>query len=392
LRQVRCIEDRRQAEAHRHELERLNLRLSEQAEFLADANERLASFASTLSHDLNQPLVALGGFLDLLITHRADKLDADGAVWLTAANRAAHNLRDAVDALRANAESAPVQLTAVDLGEVFGETLTDLAPQLQEAEANVDLGPLPTVLGDRAMLGRVAANLITNACRYRDETRPLHLTIHTTDATDDQTVIVVADNGLGIAPDELTTVFTPGHRGTAAAGLPGTGTGLAIVRSVINHLGGRVWAETGTSPGARICLALPPYQPTPAEEPPTSHDRVKVALIDDSADVRAVLTAVLEADGMVVVAEADDAATAHRVVGQAAPDVIILDQMLGDDTGIPLIPALKADDALVIVMSGTMTLEMQQAAINTGADAAIAKANLLQLGDLIDGLMLQRHQ
>ena len=106
--------------------------LAEQAAFLEAENERLHAFAATLTHDLNQPLVVLGGFLDLLVESRADQLDADGQAWLRAAQRAADRLRSAIEALHANAFASPRELTEVDLDDVFAEAQTEVAAELAD--------------------------------------------------------------------------------------------------------------------------------------------------------------------------------------------------------------------------------------------------------------------
>ena len=62
-----------------------------------DANEPVRAFAATLIHDLNQPLMVVSGFLDLLVEHHACQLDAEGEAWLRAAQRAAGSLRTTVD-------------------------------------------------------------------------------------------------------------------------------------------------------------------------------------------------------------------------------------------------------------------------------------------------------
>jgi PAS domain S-box-containing protein len=255
LRQIRSIEDRLQAAQRQSEVERLNVRLSEQTEVLAEANVRLAGFASALSHDLHQPLAALGAYLDLLVEQRTADLDADAANWLAGAHHSAGILRDAVSALRDTAQGFPVALGPVDLAATFDEALAELASELDEAGAEVDITSLPVVLGDRAMLGRVVANVLGNACRYRDATRPLRISIEARGPAADRVVVVIADNGRGFAPHELDSVFTPGRRGSAAFDRAGTGFGLFIVRSVINNLGGEVWAETADT-GARVCIAL----------------------------------------------------------------------------------------------------------------------------------------
>jgi PAS domain S-box-containing protein len=252
LRQVRSIEDRKRAT---DSLERANRRLADQARVLTEANGRLATFAGSVSHDLQQPLTALGGFLHLLAAH-GDGIDGDAAAWLEAALRSHRRVTDAVHALVETAIGSEVELAPVDLAAVFTAAAEDLDAELGSAGATIAVESLPSVLGDRAMLERVAANLLSNACRYRDDRRPLRIRVRDRSQDGDRTVVEVADNGRGFAADELESVFAAGRRGAAGSDRPGTGTGLAIVRSVIAGLGGHVWAERGPDGGAVVCLAL----------------------------------------------------------------------------------------------------------------------------------------
>ena len=237
-------------------LELVNQRLSEKVDALEAANGRLAEFASTLSHDLQQPLSALGGFLALFLQHRGDQLDDDAALWLAAVERSHRSLVDAVKALSATALNGPVDIQPVDLAAVVANTLVDLERDLAAVGAEVEVGPLPVVLGDRPMLERITTNLLANACRYRHPDRPLRITIEQRASDPRQAVLVVADNGRGFDPSEAEAIFKPGRRGSSSEGLPGTGTGLAIVRAVAVRLGGHVWAEPATPHGARFYVAL----------------------------------------------------------------------------------------------------------------------------------------
>lgn len=256
LRQVRSIADRLEARAAAEALERLNRELADQAAFLIDANGRLTSLASTLTHDLQQPLAALGGFLHLLATHRSDAFDADAGEWLGAANRSYRRLTEAVQALTRTALGTPGELEAVDLEDVFTEVVEDLSSSLRSAGASVDIGALPRVLADRSMLVRVATNLLANAVRYREPSRPARIEVRRRRSVGGQAVIEVADNGRGFDPDEVEAVFGGGTRGRAAEGTDGTGTGLAIVRSAITALDGHVWAEPREPHGAVVCFSL----------------------------------------------------------------------------------------------------------------------------------------
>ena len=248
--------ERRQAAPVSRRLEQVNRRLSAKVAELEAANSRLTEFASTLSHDLQQPLSALGGFLALFLQHRGDQLDDDAALWLGAAERSHRSLVDIVKALTATAMSGPVEIQPVELAAVVEHVLIDLERDLAAAGAEVAVGPLPVVLGDRPMLERITTNLLANACRYRHPDRPLRITIGQRASDRRPVVLVVSDNGRGLAPGEEEAIFKPGRRGSSSEGLTGTGTGLAIVRAVAQRLGGHVWAESATPHGARFYVAL----------------------------------------------------------------------------------------------------------------------------------------
>jgi signal transduction histidine kinase len=113
------------------------------------------------------------------------------------------------------------------------------------------------VNADRGFVTQVLANLVQNAGRYRDEDRPLVITLAA--ACDGPSwVVAVSDSGKGISTDELERVFEAGARGRSAEGTDGTGTGLATVRTLMDRMGGEVWAEPLPGGGVRICLRFAP--------------------------------------------------------------------------------------------------------------------------------------
>jgi len=244
-------EQREAAVALAHTHEALGLHAAE----LAAANVRLATFAGTLAHDLAQPLAATDGFLNLLERQAADALDEEHRSWLAGAIRGTDRLRQAVDALYRNATAAELQLTAVDLARVVEELVPSLLAEIGDAELVVE--DLPVVKADRGFVTQVLANLVQNAGRYRDEDRPLVITLAA--ACDGPSwVVAVSDSGKGISTDELERVFEAGARGRSAEGTDGTGTGLATVRTLMDRMGGEVWAEPLPGGGVRICLRFAP--------------------------------------------------------------------------------------------------------------------------------------
>lgn len=250
LRQVRSIQDvadQRAADRQlRAALEALELR----AEELAAANGRLADLAATLTHDLMQPVAAMDGFLRLLHAE-AQELDDDHRGWLDRAVASKDRLTEAIRALHRHAAAEQLTLVPVEVGPIIRRQLADLAGPEPEV---VDIAELPTVLADPGLLQQVVANLVENAVRYRSPERPLRLTIEAHPDADEWEV-TFTDTGLGIDPDQLDAVFERGFRGSAATGTPGTGVGLATVRSLVERMGGSVTARPQVD-GACLCVRL----------------------------------------------------------------------------------------------------------------------------------------
>jgi EAL domain-containing protein (putative c-di-GMP-specific phosphodiesterase class I) len=231
-------------------LHRAHATLALRATELAEANERLRAFASTVSHDLMQPVAVLAGFLSLL-DRGLPELDAEQRAWLDGALRGKERLVQAIEAMHRHATSVEIELVSTDLATLVEDALPGLVADLGEVE--VDLDALPLVLADHGLVIQVLANLFQNAGRYRHPARPLMIGVsaHRDGAT---WVVAVHDTGRGIAPEELESVFCAGARGTAAEGTHGTGRGLATVRSLMARMRGEAWAEPSQGHGARLCL------------------------------------------------------------------------------------------------------------------------------------------
>jgi PAS domain S-box-containing protein/diguanylate cyclase (GGDEF)-like protein len=245
---ARDVAHQRAAEASLREAHRA---LECRAGDLAVANDRLGAFAATLSHDLLQPVAALDGFL-MMLDKYALELDEEHRDWLWRAIRGKDRIVEAIGALHRSVLADELPLTRVELAPVLADLVVELAGV--GSTDIVEVGILPTVMGDPGLIGRAFANLLQNALRYRRDDRPLRIQV---EAMRDGAawVVSVTDTGRGIDPAELETVFERGIRGSSSVGTDGTGTGLATVRAVLQRMGGDAWAEPHDG-GARICLRL----------------------------------------------------------------------------------------------------------------------------------------
>src|SRR5262249_11239163 len=139
------------------------------------------------------------------------------------------------------------QVRLVNLNEVVKNTLFDLEPTIQETKAHISYGELPTVLGNTAQLGQLIQNLISNALKFhRNEEPRVEITA---EQQDNEWVIAVKDNGIGIEEQYLDRIFQIFQRLHSQKEFPGTGIGLAICKKIVERHGGRMWVKSTKGSG-----------------------------------------------------------------------------------------------------------------------------------------------
>jgi signal transduction histidine kinase len=267
-----------------------NERLNEE---LIDANQKLAlldqaksDFIGVASHELRTPLTHIRGYNDML----ADMLDAgalspEGGMKLTeGVSKGIRRLEEIVNTMfdvskidteTLDLNTAPTSVAAV-VGTVvdnFGEALEDRQQTLTVVEGLADL---PAIMGDRDRLTQVFSHLVQNAIKYTPDEGQITITGRLLQdermQPQDQAIeIVVADTGIGIAPDDLERLFEKFYRvgdarlhstGQTKFKGAGPGLGLTIARGVVEAHGGRIWAESPgydeeSCPGSEFHLVLP---------------------------------------------------------------------------------------------------------------------------------------
>jgi chemotaxis family two-component system sensor kinase Cph1 len=129
----------------------------------------------------------------------------------------------------------------------------DLRPLLAQTGARLESGELPDVDGDPRHLRRVLQNLIGNAVKFRGEKQPhVHVSAW---RREDEWVITVRDNGVGVDPDQASRIFDMFSRASTAP--EGSGIGLAVCRRVVEAHGGVIWVEPAEGGGSAFSFTLP---------------------------------------------------------------------------------------------------------------------------------------
>jgi signal transduction histidine kinase len=143
----------------------------------------------------------------------------------------------------------------INVGVLLREIEEGLVLKLeQEGVEFIVQQPLPAVRGDRGRIRQVLANLIDNAVKFRSAERALRIEVGCRQESDFYR-FHVADNGIGIAPQYHEQIFTPFRK--LHPEIEGMGIGLAIVKKIVEHHGGRVWVESEAGKGSTFYFTIP---------------------------------------------------------------------------------------------------------------------------------------
>lgn len=338
------------------------------------ANEARLRFLANASHDLRQPMQAIGLLVGLL-REQVAQASAAGPAGTPAATLQPlqQRIQQLYGAVRGmdSMFNGLFDLSKLDVGAVKPQPQPFLAADLLRDRAllhataaeskglsfrtRLPRGGEPLVIdSDPAEVDRIVANLCTNAIRYTQRGGVLLAA----QRRGNEVWLRVFDTGRGIAPQDQQRIFDEFVRlGSDRGAGPdeGLGLGLAIVRRTARLLGARVWLASRPGRGSCFTLALPaaatPWRAA-AEPPPEVGDLAGAfaVVVDDNADNRSAMAALMTLWGMTVVTAADAAAALAACEEHLrTPDVIVTDLRLGaGDDGIALIRALRAQAGLPV--------------------------------------------
>ncbi|MCP2268529.1 HAMP domain-containing protein [Actinokineospora diospyrosa] len=235
----------------------VNAELDSRTEDLKRSNAELEQFAYVASHDLQEPLRKVASFCQLLERRYKGQLDERADQYIGFAVDGAKRMQVLINDLLAFSRVGRHARDRVPVacGELVGQATANLAEAIADADAVVEVGELPTVLGEAPLLTAVFQNLIGNAVKFRGEAAPVVRVEAERDG--EQWLFSVRDNGIGIEPEFAERVFVIFQRLHGKDAYPGTGIGLALCRKIIEYHGGRIWIERSTEPGTRFRFTLP---------------------------------------------------------------------------------------------------------------------------------------
>jgi CheY-like chemotaxis protein/two-component sensor histidine kinase len=322
--------------------------------------EPSAEYLAAFAHELRNPLAPIRNSAELLRSLCTDQRQLTAVETIVRqVVRLTRMLDDVVDAAQLRRGLVSLKKQSVDIGAIADHALEAVRPSIDARRQSL-LVSLPShavqMLCDPARLVQVLQNLLDNASRYTAEGGAISLEIA---VHDQQLVMEVADNGAGIARDELPTLFNVyAHPRPPAKRKGGLGLGLVIARNLVEMHGGVITADSGgVGQGSRFTMKLPleSVEFEAASRPVPDEAAHRVLIIDDEPDSGVSLASFLSAKGYVV-ATARSGEAGVAAARAFKPHAVVIDIGLPGMDGFDVAQALRSmpevAGALLIAVSG----------------------------------------
>jgi PAS domain S-box-containing protein len=351
------------------------------------ANRAKSAFLANMSHELRTPLNGILGYAQIL--ERTSTLGERELAGVSVIKKSGEHLLTLINDILdlAKIEAGKMELYPVDfLLDRFVQTITEIigvkAAQ-KGLELVCDLAPdLPQgVRADEKRLRQVLLNLLSNAVKFTDRGQ---ITLRVRFASPAGLGFEVQDTGIGIAADQVETIFAPFEQaGDMRRRLAGTGLGLTISRQYVRLMGGDIQVESQVGRGSifRFEVDAPPLQgamAVTASKTVTGYEgpRKTVLVVDDIAENRAVVIDLLRPLGFTV-AEASNGRDVLEMAKRRRPDLILMDIAMPELDGLEVTGLLRQQEAFrqvpIIAMSASVSVSDSEQSLAAGMNAFLPK-------------------
>jgi len=248
----------------REQLQKVNSelqnRIDNRTRELEEMNSELQQFAYVASHDLQEPLRTITSFSQLLESRYRGSLDADADEFIGYIVTASRRMTDLINGLLQLVRLRKTSQTVapVSFERLLADAEASLQASIRESGAQIEHGPLPSLVVDSVQFSQVLQNLISNAIRHTSAKGIVTVSLRREriTASGENVIVEFSDTGCGIRPDQIAHIFEPGFSGTGDT----SGLGLAVCDRIMKQHGGSISASNGIHSGARFTLLFPVLQ------------------------------------------------------------------------------------------------------------------------------------
>jgi PAS domain S-box-containing protein len=348
---------------------------------------RKDEFLAMLAHELRNPLAPIAAAAGILSLGRSDaeQVRKTSAVITRQVNHISSLINDLLDVSRVTRGLVTLEHIPVDIKAAVADAVEQVRPLVEARGHRLDLhlaADHALVAGDKKRLVQVLSNLLNNAAKYTPEHGRIVLSM---DVHPHEVVLRVEDNGIGMTPEVLASVFglfTQAER-TADRSQGGLGIGLALVKSLVElHQGTVTVTSAGLGQGSTFSIRLPRLEsqaqpPGPAvADPVPALAPLRILVVDDNVDAAQLLAMFLEANGFAVAVE-HDAVRALALAEATLPDVCLLDIGLPGMDGNELARRLRLlpemAEATLVAITGYGRQQDRETAFDAGFDHHFVK-------------------
>jgi len=247
------------------ELRKMNVALQEMNQKLQELDTMKSDFVSVVSHELRTPLTTIKAFAELLIL-KQNMPDQRRKNMIASINEESERLTrlvsDLLDLARIESGQIKMRQEEVSIEDVIRRTVMSLGPMLESngLRLTTAISQLPGRLrGDKDRLVQVVTNILSNAAKFTNTGGSIHIAARQEEKPLPQIIVEISDTGRGMSTADLERIFEKFHRSEdqIVGAAEGTGLGLSIARQIVEHHGGKIWAESEEGKGSSFTFVLP---------------------------------------------------------------------------------------------------------------------------------------
>lgn len=252
---MRFANERSLSEQLRKATEHLERRVQERTAELSQAYAELQFLHDSVSHDLRTPLRVIYGYGELLMEAYGERLDGSAREYLANIISGGERMEATLDRMLDYSEvgTAPSNPQTVDLSAQAGRIMAELRITDPKRPVRLDIEAGVFVTGDENLLASVMENLLGNAWKYSAGNEETRIAFGRSNG-----VCYVQDNGAGFDMSQVDKLFLPFQKLHDGSRFAGHGLGLAMVRRMLERMGGKVWGEGKPGHGATFYFTMPP--------------------------------------------------------------------------------------------------------------------------------------